>query len=336
MKKTRNLLLGLAAILALLAFVIVSSTVSYFSRRVPVVVAKTHLLAGAVLTDADVEVRSVHPANVPAGALASPAQAVGQRVRVERWPGDILVAEHLGVAQVFELAPSEVAVAVAVDRVTGLSGLLRPGDRVTLIGIIASANLPTALAAPAPAAPGGAETATAPESPLPYAHIYLRGMRVLFVHHEFQYAPPQPVTTDSSSSGGLVPVSPSSGSGKQSESGIVVLAAPVDPRPVVVYVGGNAQVHFLSPAEVVALLNSVAKVHLALEPLEVAGAEAYGVRLVELLPVSSTVTSAAAPLPEELLMPVPVTPEPTEVSPPPAPAPEPAPTAEPATEEVTQ
>ncbi len=296
MKKTRNLLLILAAVLAVLACIAVSSTVSYFSRRVPVVVAKTHLLAGAVITDADVEVRSVHPANVPAGALTAPAQAVGQRVRVERWPGDILVADHLGEAQVFDLAPEEVAIAVSVDRITGLSGLLRPGDRVTVIGVIASANLPTALAMPV-VQPGGA-----PESPLPYAHIYLRGMRVLFVHHEFAYSPPQPVSADTA---GLVPVSPSTT--RQAESGVVVLAAPVGPQPVIVYSGTEAQTRFLSPAEVVALLNSVAKIHLALDPMERMDADAYGVRLSELLPISSTV-SITQPIAPEAPTPAP-TPE---------------------------
>ncbi|MDR7574158.1 MAG: Flp pilus assembly protein CpaB [Armatimonadota bacterium] len=321
MKKTRNLLLGLAAILAILAFLAVSSTVSYFSRRVPVVVAKTHILAGAVLTDADVEVRAVHPANVPAGALTSPAQAVGQRVRVERWPGDILVADHLGEAQVFDLAPDEVAIAISVDRITGLSGLLRPGDRVTVIGVIASANLPTATAVPV-VAPG--EETTAPESPLPYAHIYLRGMRVLFVHHEFQYSPPQPVSADASS-GGLVPVS--SAPTRQAESGVVVLAAPVGPRPVPIYSGVEAQMRFLSPAELLALLNSVAKIHLALDPMERMDADAYGVRLSELLPISSTVSITqpltVAPIPPpETATPAPETPAPPS-APPEAPIPTP-------------
>lgn len=289
MKKTRNLLLVLAAVLAVLACIIVSSTVSHFSRRVPVVVVKSHLLPGSVISEADVETRMVHPADVPAGALTALAQAVGRRAQVERWPGDVLTADHLGDAQVFTLAPDEVAIAIAVDRVTGLSGLLRPGDRVSVIGVIASANLPTAMAMPVAGGEGGAPS---PESPLPYAHIYLRGMRVLFIHHEFEYSPPQPAAE--TASGGLVPVS--SSPTRQAESGVVVLAAPVEPQIVSVYVGTEQRIIFASPAEVVALLNSVARIHLALDPAERADTDVYGVRLSDLLPISSTVP--IAPIPE--------------------------------------
>jgi Flp pilus assembly protein CpaB len=300
MKKTRMLLLGVAAVLAVIACLVVSGTVSQFSRRVPVLVARTHLLAGAVVTDADVEVRQVHPANVPAGALTSPAQAVGQRVLAERLPGDILTASALGEAQVFPLAPDEVAVAVSVDRVTGLSGLLRPGDRVTVIGVVASANLPSSFgAAPALAVPGQEAPTQVEVSPLPYAHIYLRGLRVLFIHHEFVYAPPQPVSADASS-GGLVPVS--SSATRQADAGVVVLAVPVGPVPVSIYQQGmEQQIRFLSPAEVVALLNATARVHLALEPLERQDVESYGVRLSDLLPISSTtaITQPVMPLPTE-------------------------------------
>ncbi|MGC8946004.1 MAG: Flp pilus assembly protein CpaB [Anaerolineae bacterium] len=282
MKKTRNLMLVLAGVLAALAFVLTSGVVAEFSRRIPVVVVKRHLLAGAVLTEADLEMRPVHPGSVPAGALTSVALAVGQRVRVERWPGDILTADHLGEAQVFELAPDEVAIAVSVDRVTGLSGLLRPGDRVTVIGVIASTNLPTAMAMPAQTAGTTGATGAPPESQFPYAHIYLRGMRVLFVHHEFAYAPPQPVSADAAT--GLAPVV--SSQTRQAESGVVVLAAPVAPQAVSVWYGQEQQMRFLSPAEVVALLNAAAKIHLALDPLERADTDAYGVRLSELLPIS--------------------------------------------------
>lgn len=281
MKKTRNMFLMLAALLAILAFAAVSSTVSHFSRRVQVVVASSYLLSGHIISDADVEVRMVHPANVPVGALTEAAQAVGQRLRVARWPGDILTAEHLGDAQIFALAPDEVAIAVSVNRVTGLSGLLRPGDRVSVIGVIESANLPTAMAMPAALD----ERAPSPESPLPYARIYLRGMRVLFIHHEFAYTAPQ-VSADTAS-GGLVPVS--SSPSRQAESGVVVLAATTTPQPVTIYIGSEPRFVFASAAEVLALLNSVAKVHLALDPAERTDADTYGVRLSDLLPIPSTI-----------------------------------------------
>ncbi len=293
MSKKRVLLWALAVILALLACGAVASTALYFSRRTPVVVCKSHLLAGAVIAEADVETRLVHPADVPAGALEDPAQAVGQRVKVERWPGDILVSDHIGEAQVFSLAPDEAAIAVTVDRASGLAGLLRPGDRVTVIGVIATTNLPTAAGLAAPVS--GAEAAPEAEAPVPYAHIYLRGMRVLFVHHEFVYSLPQPQAAEA---GGLVPISGTPA--RQAESGVVLLAVPVPPQPVTVYYGTDAQIRFVSPAELVALLNSVAKIHLALDPLErAADASAYGIRLTELLPISSTLpTAQPTPAPE--------------------------------------
>lgn len=283
MKKTRMLLLALAILLAGLAGLLVASMAANFSQRAPVVVARTRLLAGTVLTEGDIEVREVHPANVPPNALSSPQQAVGRRVIAERLPGDILTADALGEAQTFRLEKDEVAIGVSVDRVTGLSGLLRPGDRVSVIGVIASAPANLPLAAPAPPASPPAEgtaSAPAPESPLPYARIYLRGLRVLFIHHEFAYTPPR--LAPAAAEGGLVPVS--SAPARQAEGGVVVLAAPVTPQPITVYYGSESQTRFLSPAEVVALLNAVGKIHLALDPMERSDVEAYGVRLFELLP----------------------------------------------------
>jgi Flp pilus assembly protein CpaB len=288
MKKNRVLFLGLAGALALLAFVLVSESASYASRRVGVVAASRRILAGSVIQPEDLQVLSLHPDAVPEGALRDPSEAVGKRALAERLPGDILVREALGEAQVFRLEKGEVAVAVSVDRVTGLSGLLRPGDRVSVIGVIPSASLPSAAPSPLPGAAG-----PEPEPPTPYARLYLRGLRVLFVHHEFAYAPPPP---PSAQAGGLVPVSPSSQ--RQAESGVVVLAAPVDPIPISIYVGMREETRFVSPAEALALINAVGRAHLALDPPEAAVSGGYGVRLIDLLPSVSatrTITTEVVP-----------------------------------------
>jgi Flp pilus assembly protein CpaB len=288
MKKNRVLFLGLAGALALLAFVLVSESASYASRRVGVVAASRRILAGSVIRPEDLQVLSLHPDAVPEGALRDPAEAIGKRALAERLPGDILVREALGEAQVFRLEKGEVAVAVSVDRVTGLSGLLRPGDRVSVIGVIPSASLPSAAPSPLPGAAG-----PEPEPPTPYARLYLRGLRVLFVHHEFAYAPPPP---PSAQAGGLVPVSPSSQ--RQAESGVVVLAAPVDPIPISIYVGMREETRFVSPAEALALINAVGRAHLALDPPEAAVSGGYGVRLIDLLPSVSatrTITTEVVP-----------------------------------------
>jgi Flp pilus assembly protein CpaB len=288
MKKNRVLFLGLAGALALLAFVLVSESASYASRRVGVVAASRRILAGSVIRPEDLQVLSLHPDAVPEGALRDPAEAVGKRALAERLPGDILVREALGEAQVFRLEKGEVAVAVSVDRVTGLSGLLRPGDRVSVIGVIPSASLPSAAPSPLPGAAG-----PEPEPPTPYARLYLRGLRVLFVHHEFAYAPPPP---PSAQAGGLAPVSPSAQ--RQAESGVVVLAAPVDPIPISIYVGMREETRFVSPAEALALINAVGRAHLALDPPEAAVSGGYGVRLIDLLPSVSatrTITTEVVP-----------------------------------------
>ena len=286
MKKNRVLFLGLAGALALLAFVLVSESASYASRRVGVVAAGRRILAGSVIRAEDIRVVMLHPDAVPEGAIRDPGEAVGKRALAERLPGDILVREALGEAQVFRLEKGEVAIAVSVDRVTGLSGLLRPGDMVSVIGVIPSAGLPAA--APVPSADAGAE----PEPPTPYARLYLRGLRVLFVHHEFAYAPPPP----SDAPGGLVPVSPSAQ--RQAESGVVVLAAQVDPVPVSIWVGMQEETRFISPAEALALINAVGRAHLALDPPEAAVSGGYGVRLIDLLPsVSATRTMTTEVVP---------------------------------------
>ena len=195
----------LAMMIDLLTIVLLNGVI----RPVPVVVATTVISPGTVLTAELVTVQTVPAQARPKDAFAQVDQVVGKMVAVGRAPGDILTASILGeTAQAgipAELADGHVALAVKVDLSSGVAGLLRPGQTVTVIGmltpeILHSANSlePMAFELPetgepvAPIDPGlpapepsPTPTARPPEAPL--ARIALSGLRVLLVPQSFRY-----------------------------------------------------------------------------------------------------------------------------------------------------
>lgn len=120
------LLAGLAAVLTLRA-----------QRTVAVLVATQDLRAGAQITAQDVQVERINENSVPAGALASADDAVGQYVA---WPltgGEPVLQRAMrrqrsGIALVADVAVPEGfrAVAVAVQPAGAVGGMLSPGDHV--------------------------------------------------------------------------------------------------------------------------------------------------------------------------------------------------------------
>ncbi len=120
-------------------------------RPVTVVVAKSAIAPGTVLTSDLVEVRSIPAEARPSGAYTQASEVTGKIVAVSRAPGDFITASVLGdQAQAGlpqELPPGHVGVAIHVDMASGVAGLLRPGQTVTVIGILAPdalGNLQTA------------------------------------------------------------------------------------------------------------------------------------------------------------------------------------------------
>jgi pilus assembly protein CpaB len=111
------------------------------SARVPtgsVVVASADLLEGRILTKDDVRVVTIPIASVPRGAFAQLDSVVGRVTRVPVFTGEALVPGRL--APVGATAGLEVkittgkrAMAVQIDEVAGLSGLIQPNSRVDVL-----------------------------------------------------------------------------------------------------------------------------------------------------------------------------------------------------------
>jgi hypothetical protein len=211
-------------------------------------------------------------------------------------------------------------VAIHVDQASGLTGLLRPGDTVSAVGIVD------------PAALGGlgAQRATGPG-----AKVLLTGLKVLFVPYEFRY---RELNTDDSS-GAMSPVMASSG---DREKGVIVLSVPVQPITVTWHISTAIPVAHgvspsgttsptvsasgtttgtmpagaptaskgvpdanptlrVSPVELLALLDAQAggtgsAIYLAMEPADMGDAvETPGIYLVDLLPDVAAVSTAGEP-----------------------------------------
>ena len=273
--KRMTLPLVLALAVAIGVFVLLESTI----RPVQVVVARQDLMAGTLLTTDLVEVRTLQRGNLPAGTFNNPVDLIGKTLVVARVAGDPLTSYVVGEAASASgipamLEPDTVAIAVRVDQATGLAGVLRPGQTVTIIGIIdpsritqGQANLymaaapdlglaptlsPGDLTDDGQVLPTPAPTATQQPPVSPAARVAVSGLKVLVVPQAFRYEE----FISSSASDGYLPARTSAAS--QSEN-VILLQASILPT-------GIAPGVIASPAEVLALLNSVATIHLLLEP----------------------------------------------------------------------
>jgi Flp pilus assembly protein CpaB len=205
-KRSPIIPIALAVLIGLLTIALLNGVI----RPVPVVVAKVVIAPGTVLTAELLEVKTVPAQARPSDAFAQADQVVGKMVAVGRAPGDIITTSILGDTSQAgipaELAPGHVAMAVKVDLASGVAGLLRPGQTVTVIGMLspdvlsASNSLsPVVIEAPLdplatpivldPDAPAPTPTPTPTVRPpdAPLARIALTGLKVLMVPQGFRY-----------------------------------------------------------------------------------------------------------------------------------------------------
>ncbi|VFR26182.1 Flp pilus assembly protein RcpC/CpaB [plant metagenome] len=98
------------------------------TARVPVVVAKKALEAGAPIAADAIEV--VQWPVAPATGFADPGQVRGQFLRLDVAPGEPVLASSLLRGLQEQLHEGERAVTVPIDEVTGAAGRVRPGDWV--------------------------------------------------------------------------------------------------------------------------------------------------------------------------------------------------------------
>lgn len=199
-----------AIILALVIGVMVIVLLNGVINPTTVVVAKVAIAPGTPLTADLLEVRTIPSQAKPADAFTRIEDLQNKVLAVGRAPGDYITASVLGDASQAgipaNLQPDHLAIAVKVDLASGIAGLLREGQKVTLIGMLSPDVLhsivapaipvsvanspfqiaPTAIPSNMPAAtPTPTPTPTPPEAPL--ARIAITDLKVLMVPQSFRY-----------------------------------------------------------------------------------------------------------------------------------------------------
>lgn len=207
-----------------------------------VVVAARDLGAGAQLTAADLTLKTLPEADVPADAVSSADSLLGQTLTMVRFAGEPVTLRQIGEA--VTLAADERGIAVRVAADTGIAGLLRPGMNVGVIATLPDADGAT------------------------YAKALLEGLRVLYVPPDFQARPYTPISAQMQVSNGAAstPVV-NAPSNTQVDEGVVVLAASTQPMTVTYQLASNgievtttpnnpATERVITPIELLAALNA--------------------------------------------------------------------------------
>ena len=258
-------------ILALLAGGLTLVFLASLRADTSVVTASRPIAVGARLTEADLQLKQVRKADALPNAITKIEDAVGQVVSLQRAPGDQITADMLGSqalsAIAAGLAPDHRAIAVKVTRSSGLAGIVRPGDYVTLIAVVKPERRDMQAPPVDALLAGGGVTLTVstratptPQAPMAivpetsFARVTATGLKVLLVPQTFRYE--EVTTTDSQG----FAAAQSSQVG-QSDS-VIVLDVPVT---LVTMAGPKGPLTMTLP-ELIALLDTNAEVYLALEP----------------------------------------------------------------------
>jgi len=193
----------LAVVIGLMVIVLLNGVI----RPTTVVVARVAIAPGTRLTADLLELRTIPAQARPRDAFERIEDLQDKVLAVGRAAGDYIVASALGeTAQAgipANLPADHLAVAVKVDLATGIAGLLREGQTVTLIGMLSPDVLQSVVPAPIPvnasflteptpeALAAGLPTPTPTPTPAPpmapLARIAISGLRVLMVPQSFRY-----------------------------------------------------------------------------------------------------------------------------------------------------
>jgi Flp pilus assembly protein CpaB len=288
------------------------------TNNATVVVAKVALQAGTRLESGHLQTRSINANAALPGHFSDPEELVGQVLTVQRMPDDQITAAMVGDEALSAIAATlpadQAAVAVNIDQATGLAGTIRVGDRVGVVGIldVEQAGLgelfekePQAPAETMIPSQGGQEgeegeeegVVETPRNPSSLARVVLTDLKVLVVPYTFRYEEVNPAGSEDAV------FSLARTTSRQQEESVVVLAVPIAPVEVMEGV-------WMSPLEVMVLLNAKGTIHLFLESLHPEIPHTAGVQADDLLeammglPVTATVTVMASPGPQEPLSPL--------------------------------
>lgn len=271
-KRSPLVAIVLSVVIGLMVFALLNGVI----RPTQVVVAKVAIAPGTILTDQLVELRTIPMGAKPADALTKVEDAVGKMLAVGRAPGDMVVqavlGEIAGAGIPAELPEGHVALAIHVDQASGVAGLLRPGQSVTVIGMLSPDLLkdnpisvvtgpvndfgmptlsPTRVVGMPLPTPTPTPTPAPPSSPL--VRLAVTGLRVLMVPQSFRYEEvPTGASQDQLYSSARTSMSAQEGS-------VIVLDVPTTKIEVVPGLWTDA-------ASLLAALDQYGSVHLALEP----------------------------------------------------------------------
>ena len=135
-KRSPLIAIVLAVVVGLMVFALLNGVI----RPTQVVVAKVAIAPGTILTDKLIELRTIPMGAKPADALTKVEDGVGKMLAVGRAPGDLVVqavlGEIAGAGIPAELPEGHVALAIHVNQASGIAGLLRPGQTVTIVGML--------------------------------------------------------------------------------------------------------------------------------------------------------------------------------------------------------
>lgn len=271
-KRSPLIAIVLAVVVGLMVFALLNGVI----RPTQVVVAKVAIAPGTILTDKLIELRTIPMGAKPADALTKVEDGVGKVLAVGRAPGDLVVqavlGEIAGAGIPAELPEGHVALAIHVNQASGIAGLLRPGQTVTIVGMlspdllkdnpisvatgpITDFGLPTSSPTHIPNMPFVTPTATPTPAPphSPLARLAVTGVRVLMVPQSFRYEEvPAGASEDQLYSSARTTMSAQEGS-------VIVLDVPTTKIEVAPGLWTDA-------VSLLAALDQYGSIHLALEP----------------------------------------------------------------------
>jgi Flp pilus assembly protein CpaB len=267
----------IAIILAVLIGLMVIVLLNGYIRPTSVVVAKVALAPGTRLTADLLELRTIPAQARPRDAFERIEDLQDKVLAVGRAAGDYIVASALGeTAQAgipANLQADHLAVAVKVDLATGIAGLLREGQTVTLIGMLSPDVLQSVVAAPIPvnssfmgeptaeAIASGLPTPTPTPTPTPappmapLARIAISGLKVLMVPQSFRYEELPNSSTQEQLFASARTVSAAQ------EGNVIVLDVPATPIEIVPGLPVN-------PTTLIVALSKYGSLYLTLEPAD--------------------------------------------------------------------
>ena len=262
----------IVAVLVVVAVIIILTTVV---NPVTVVIAKEPIAQGVVLTADMLDLKTIPAGGKPSGSFSKISDVVGQQLAVARTTGDVILQDCLGNAATAgipgELQPGHVAVAIHVNQATGLAGLLRPGQNVTLFGTIGPSVLPQEQSVSGALPQTGMEslptlgagTPTPTVTPQPTAtqlkstlgRIAITGVRVLMIPYSFRY---EEVNTGGANNANELLFNSARTSSSAQQSSVIVLDVPVEPV--------NLAGMMVSPAALITMLDQYGTIAIWLEP----------------------------------------------------------------------